>query len=78
MELTQKLRIFPTSQQIGMLWSLSEKCRLLYNFALSERRKDWVIQQEKPKNQRKYISYQDQQNSLPLLKRKYPEYQWVN
>jgi putative transposase len=34
MKLTQKIRIFPTPEQEIVLWKLSEKCRLIYNFAL--------------------------------------------
>ncbi|MFP4654851.1 MAG: helix-turn-helix domain-containing protein [Methanohalobium sp.] len=32
------IRITPTSDQEELLWALSEKCRLMYNFALAERR----------------------------------------
>ncbi len=56
---------------------LSEKCRLIYNFALQERKEDWIIQQLKQKSQRNYITYNQQQNNLPLIKKKFPEYQWV-
>ncbi|TXT58563.1 MAG: hypothetical protein BAJALOKI1v1_1610001, partial [Promethearchaeota archaeon] len=36
-QLTQKIRIYPTVDQLELLWDLSEKCRLIYNFALSDR-----------------------------------------
>ncbi|TXT57136.1 MAG: hypothetical protein BAJALOKI1v1_1860009, partial [Promethearchaeota archaeon] len=36
-QLTQKIRIYPTEDQLELLWDLSEKCRLIYNFALSDR-----------------------------------------
>lgn len=68
--LTRKIRIFPTKEQEEILWSLSERCRLLYNFALKERNEAW-------KNQKKSISYQTQQNNLPQLKIKYPKYKSV-
>ena len=70
MKLTQKIRIFPTKEQEEILWILSEKCRLIYNFALTERIDSW-------KNKGKYVSYFKQQNDLPIIKEKYPEYRWV-
>jgi putative transposase len=48
---------------------LSERCRLIYNFGLAERKSAF-------KNG-KNISYIDQQNDLPETKKKYPEYRWV-
>ena len=70
MQLTQKIRIFPTSEQEETLWKLSEKCRLIYNFALAERREAW-------ENGVKGITYTKQQNDLPKIKEQYPEYKWV-
>lgn len=69
MQLTQKIRIRPTPEQEDVLWHLSEKCRLIYNFALKERRD--ALEQGEP------VSYISQQNDLPNLKEKYPEYTWV-
>ncbi len=77
MELAQKLPIFPTDSQIKVLWNLSEKCRLIYNFALAERIENWRKNKVKPKEEREYIKYTDQQNKLPAIKDKYPEYKWV-
>lgn len=77
MNLTQKIRIFPSKNQKLILWDLSEKCRLIYNFALAERIENWNKNKYKPKDDKKYISYLEQQNKLPLLKKKYPEYKWV-
>ena len=77
MYLTKKIRIFPTQEQSQILWILSEKCRLIYNFALKERINSWKINKEKPKEEKLYISYIDQQNKLPNLKKQYPEYKWV-
>jgi putative transposase len=71
--LNQKVRIYPTEEQLEVLWDLSEKCRLIYNFALSERIENWKEQKEKPKKERKYITYTHQQNKLLEIKRKYPE-----
>jgi len=70
MQLTQKIRIFPTEEQEDVLWHLSERCRLIYNFALSERIKAW-------EEQSCSVSYTKQQNDLPKLKQQYPEYGWV-
>jgi len=76
-QLSQKIRIYPTEVQLRVLWDVSEKCRLMYNFALSERIDNWKAQKEKPKKERKYITYTQQQNKLPQIKRTYPEYKWV-
>ena len=43
MQLTEKVRIYPTSIQEEVLWYLSEQCRLIYNFALAERREEWIL-----------------------------------
>jgi putative transposase len=77
MLLTYKLRIWPTVEQERVLWDLSEKCHLLYNFNLQERKQDWAVQQEKGKNERHYVTYQQQSKSLPEIKHIYPEYRWV-
>jgi putative transposase len=66
---TLPIKITPTSDQEELLWILSEKCRLLYNFALAER-KDAYSNDIK-------ISYIKQQNDLPKTKKQYPEYKWV-
>ena len=70
MKLTQKIRIFPTPEQEIVLWKLSEKCRLIYNFALAERKNAY-------KNGIKGVNYRTQQNDLPRLKEQFPEYKWV-
>ncbi|MFO8020096.1 MAG: transposase, partial [Promethearchaeia archaeon] len=77
MQLSQKIRIYPTEEQLQVLWDLSEKCRLIYNFALSDRINTWKKQKKKPKQERKYITYTQQQNRLPKIKDNYPEYKWV-
>jgi hypothetical protein len=61
MKLTQKIRIFPTPEQEAVLWKLSEKCRLIYNFALAERRDAY-------RTGAQGVNYRTQQNNLPLIK----------
>ena len=70
MKLTQQIRIFPTPAQEAVLWKLSEKCRLIYNFALAERRDAY-------RHKIKGVNYRKQQNDLPMIKAHYPEYRWV-
>ena len=77
MLLTQKIRIFPSEEQEHLLWIFSEKCRLIFNFALAERIQNWRANKKKPKEKRTYITYNDQSKALPLLKETYPEYTWV-
>ncbi len=70
MQLTQKIKIKPTPVQEIVLQALSEKCRLIYNFALSERKESF------DKNI-KGVNYAKQQNDLPNIKKQFPEYKWV-
>lgn len=77
MYLTRKIRIFPTEDQSQVLWILSEKCRLIYNFALCERKDNWNENKDKSKENRKYINNYTQSNQLPALKNEYIEYKWV-
>lgn len=72
MLLTQKIPIFPTPAQDRILRSLSEHCRLLYNFALAERIDNWKVNRDKLKPEQQEITYSQQQNQLPA-----PEYQQV-
>jgi putative transposase len=76
-QLAQKLRIHPTAVQEVVLWALSEKCRLIYNFALAERIDTWKASKENSDIERTSITYIKQQNDLPAIKQKYPEYTWV-
>jgi len=69
MQLTLSIKIQPTPEQESVLWDLSEKCRLVYNFGLSERRDAY-------KNNTR-ISCAKQQSNLLELKQKFPEYKWV-
>ncbi|MFX0113109.1 MAG: RNA-guided endonuclease InsQ/TnpB family protein [Candidatus Hodarchaeota archaeon] len=77
MLLTCKTRIQPTPEQQAVLRALPERCRLLYNFALAERKVIWQANLAKPKEQHQKITYFDQQNQLPALKKRFPEYRWV-
>lgn len=70
MQLTQQIRIKPTIAQEVVLETLSEKCRLIYNFALKERREAF---EEGVRG----INYFKQQNDIPKIKEKYPDYNWV-
>ncbi|MFX0079017.1 MAG: RNA-guided endonuclease InsQ/TnpB family protein [Candidatus Hermodarchaeota archaeon] len=77
MLLTRKIRIAPTRAQTKVMWALSEKCRLLYNFALAERRFKYVNIRKQPTRTHSLVTYLQQQNALPALKVRYPEYTWV-
>ena len=76
MILTKKIGIYPTSEQEKVLLDLSEKCRLIYNFALAERVRNWEENRDKPREERTYITYVKQQNDLPAIKEQYPDYKW--
>jgi hypothetical protein len=75
--LTKKIGIYPTHEQEAVLFDLSDKCRLIYNFAQAERFKNWEENRDKPKEARVYITYYKQQNDLSAIKEKYPEYKWT-
>ena len=48
MILSYKTRIFPSEDQKQVLWDLSEQYRLLYNFALTERKVIWEQEKNSP------------------------------
>ncbi|WP_332448597.1 RNA-guided endonuclease InsQ/TnpB family protein [Methanoculleus sp.] len=75
MYIATKVKIRVTLAQAAVLWHLSEKCRLLYNFALAERNQNYLENKDRPDKQ--HIGYVQQANALPELKKKYPEYKWV-
>ncbi|KXB01370.1 hypothetical protein AKJ41_01810 [candidate division MSBL1 archaeon SCGC-AAA259O05] len=77
MELAQKIKVQPTEEQEEVLTSLSEMCRLLYNFSLSERIENWEENKDKPEEERNCITSTDRQNELPELKKEYPKYGWM-
>ncbi len=68
--LTRKFTINPTKKQQKILWELAETCRLLYNHALAER-------QFLYESYGYSVTYIDQQNALPLLKKLFPRYKQV-
>ena len=70
MQLTQQIKIMASPAQEIVLEALSEKCRLIYNFALKERKEAF-------EQNIKGINYVKQQNDLPQLKNQFPEYTWV-
>ena len=70
MHLSAKVKIYPTEDQLKVLWELSDKCCSLYNLALAERKDAW-------KNESNSIKYVDQQNKLPEFKKNNPEYKVV-
>jgi len=85
MQLTKKIRIHPTPEQEEVLWYLSEQSRLIYNFALAERRKEWELNKLRddlevfPWGKPYYsVGYNKQQNDLPKIKEKYPRYSYVH
>ncbi len=68
--LTWKFTINPSKKQEEILWELSETCRVLYNHALDERKFLYDAYNYS-------VSYRDQQNALPQLKKQYPRYNIV-
>ncbi|PCI21655.1 MAG: hypothetical protein COB67_13930 [SAR324 cluster bacterium] len=70
MRKSYKYRIYPTNAQIGKLENSFSMCRHLYNWNLQER----VVAYEKSG---KSVSYQQQQNALPALKREKPWFKSV-
>ena len=82
MLLSQKLRISPADGQQKVLWDLSEKCRLIYNFALTDRIENWKqlkghTAEERKKKGLKWLTYTAQSKKLTETKKKYPDYKWV-
>ncbi|MDI3485840.1 MAG: putative transposase [Methanolobus sp.] len=69
MQLTLPIKIQSTPEQESVLWDLSEKCRLIYNFGLKER-------QDAYRNKSK-INYIMQQNKLPEIKQRFSDYKIV-
>ena len=84
MQLTERVRIYPTLEQEEVLWSLSEQCRLIDNFALAERKKEWMLNNLRdesgvfPWGKPYYsVDYKKQQNDLPKIKENYPKFKVV-
>jgi len=77
LQLTAKVKIKPTEQQEEIFWILSENCRLIYNFALKERKEWWDKNKHLPKKKRdkeSKPSYHKQSAQLPKLKEQFPRY----
>src|SRR5579862_5445212 len=62
MRKTYKYRLYPNQQEREIIDKILETCRWLYNHFLAERR-------DKYEKERKRVSYTQQQNSLPTLKK---------
>ena len=73
--LTYKIRLLPNEGQIKILWDLSEKNRLMYNFALTERKKQFEENKTLPQKERKYLTKFDQINWATKTRHEYPEYE---
>jgi len=69
-QLTKKIKIYPTEEQVNVLWELSNKCRCIYNLALADRKNAW-------RNEQRSVGYIEQQNKLPGFKKNNPEYKVV-
>jgi putative transposase len=62
MHLTKKVKIYPTEQQLDILWKLSDQCTFLYNQALEERKRIWSTE-------KRSVKYEEQAtNLLHILK----------
>ena len=70
MQLAKKIRIYPTEEQVNVLWELSDKCRVVYNFALADRKDAY-------NKEKRSVKYTEQQNKLPDFKKRNPEYNIV-
>ncbi|MFX1286818.1 MAG: RNA-guided endonuclease InsQ/TnpB family protein [Promethearchaeota archaeon] len=68
--LTWKFTVIPTYKQEEVLRELSETCRLLYNHALAERKYLYDTHNH-------CVTYREQQNALPQLKKLFPRYNQV-
>lgn len=67
---SSKYRIYPTKSQITNMENQFSMCRHLYNWSLAERKESYDYD-------RSSISYNQQQNQLPLLKKERPWYKGV-
>ena len=70
MQLAKKIRIYPTQEQADVLWEISDKCRIVYNFALADR-------QDVYEKEDRAVKYTEQQNKLQDFKKRNPEYNQV-
>ena len=70
MKKSYRYRFYPTRSQISKLENILSMCRHLYNWSLLERIEAY-------KKEKKTISYTDQQNKLPDLKKQRPWFKGV-
>ena len=70
MELTKKIRIYPTEEQESVIWVISDFVRRVYNFALADKQDTWH-------NEKRPVKYLEQQNKLPEFKKNNPEFKVV-
>ena len=70
MIITRRYNIKPTKEQEEKLFTTLYLCRKLYNYTLEQRQKYY-------KDKGKGLTYTQQQNQLPLLKKANPEYKQV-
>jgi putative transposase len=57
MQLAKKIQIYPTEEQVDVLWQLSKKCRVVYNLALADRQAAY-------ENENRSVKYAEQQNQI--------------
>ena len=67
MQIVYRFEIHPTKEQQELMFHILKLCRKLYNYALNER-------QETYKETGKGLTYNQQQNTLPLFVKENPEY----
>ena len=70
MKRSYRFRLYPTRSQISILENMLSMCRYLYNWSLQERIEAY-------QNDKKTITYIDQQNQLPALKEARPWFKGV-
>jgi putative transposase len=70
MQLARKIRIYPTEEQVNVIWHLSEMVRVIYNLALADRQQIWH-------DEKRPVKYLEQQNMLPEFKKNNPEFKVV-
>jgi putative transposase len=70
MKLTYKYRIYPLSSQITQIQNIFSMCRHLYNWSLKERIETYD-------KEKRTVTYLEQQNALPGLKKERPWFKHV-
>ena len=61
MQLAKKIQIYPTEEQINVRWELFNKSKIVYNFALADRKDAYDKEMRSVKNA-------EEQNKLPDFK----------